>query len=78
MTIEEQRKIVREQLAGYALLDRFNLEEERQMTFEDRLEALDSIMGFEPCLPPDDSRNDDDEVTQTWMKIRARYDAAQP
>jgi hypothetical protein len=77
MTKEEQVKIVREQRAGYALFDRLELEEERRMTFEDRLAAFELIQSLAPYLPEYDSRSDDDQVTETWIKIRDRYAAAQ-
>jgi hypothetical protein len=77
MTREEQAQIVRQQRAGFASLDRFEREAERKMTFADRLAAFERIQSLAPYLAPHDSRSDDDQVTQAWIKIRARYAALQ-
>lgn len=76
MEFEEQKRVVREQRAGYAILRQFEIDEMRRATFEDRLAAFAQIMRFSRYMKRDDSRSDDDDVTAKWMKIRARYDAA--
>ncbi len=75
MDKETAKRIVRQQRAGYARLHEFEIEEARRATFADRLDAFTRIMQFAEHLPADDSRKDDDEVTQRWILIRERYAA---
>ena len=47
----------------------------RQMTFEDRLAEFNRIMALaehQPQAP----RNDDDHISQNWIKIYERYEAS--
>ena len=75
MDLEEQKRIVRQQKAGFAMLRRFEIEQMQLATFEDRLVAFRRVMSLSECLPKSDSRTDDDEVTRTWIRIRGKYDA---
>ena len=75
MDLEEQKRIVRQQRAGFAMLRRFEIEQMRSATFEDRLAAFRRVLSLSECLPKSDSRVDDDEVTRIWTKIRRKYDA---
>ena len=70
---EEQKRIVREQRAGFELFHRLETEELRKMTFADRLKGFRRIQGFRKHLPEHDSRADDDEVTAVWTTIRERF-----
>ena len=76
MDFEDQKRIMREQRAGYAALRKFEIEEMRRATFADRLEAFQQIMRFSKHMKCDASRADDDAVTATWVKVRTRYEAA--
>ena len=78
MTRDDQARIVREQRAGHDLLRRLDTGALRAMTFSDRVDAFDRVMGLEPYLPHRASRDDDDEVAQTWKRVRARYVATHP
>ena len=75
MDFEEQKRIVRQQNAGFAMLRQFEIEKMRLATFEDRLAAFRRVLSLSECLPKSDSRADDDEVTRTWIRIRVKYDA---
>jgi hypothetical protein len=70
---EEQKRIVLEQRAGFKLLEEFETQELRRMTFEERLAGFRRIQAFRKHLPPHDSRADDDEVAAVWTKIRDRF-----
>ena len=76
MDWETQRQVVREQRAGYDWLAKMRLEEARRATFEDRVAAFRQILqladAFQMRMP---GREDDEQVTQRWSRIRARYDA---
>ena len=75
MWTELDKEIVREQRAGYDLLDRFNLEESKRATFAEKLRDLDVIMQFaQKYCPP--FRDDSDSVRQRWRMIRERYSAS--
>ena len=73
--IEEQRRVVRAQRAGYAALRKFEIEQMRAATFEDRLAAFRRVLSLSECLPKNESRADDDELMRKWSRIRANYDA---
>lgn len=75
MTLAEQKQIVREQREGFDLFRRLELDSRRKMTFEDRLDAFNRITALSPHLQQA-IRDDDDQVTQTWTKIRERYESA--
>jgi hypothetical protein len=75
MDFEEQKKIVREQRAGYATLRKLEIEEMRNATFADRLAAFRRVLSLSECLPVNESREDDEEVMRKWIKIRANYDS---
>ncbi len=73
MDFEQQKQVVREQRAGYALFHRFEVEEWRKANFTDRLRDYADIMEFSKHLPlPDTPR--DTSVMERWAKIRKRYD----
>jgi len=78
MMTDEQKHMVREQREGYEIFRQLETAAIRKMTFEDRVAAFDRIQSLAPYLPRKASRADDDEVTQTWIKIRQRYDATHP
>ena len=75
MDCEEQKRVLRERKSGYAVLRRFDIEEMRSATFPDRLEAFCRVLSLSECLPKEESREDDDEVTRKWTRIRAANDA---
>jgi len=72
---EDEKRIVREQREGFEIFRLLELKAARKMTIADRVAAFDRIMELAPYLPRAASREDDDEVTQTWVRIRERYDA---
>ena len=51
---------------------------DREMTLDDRIAAFERIESFAPYLPHSNLRDDDDQVTQTWIWIRARYAETHP
>ena len=75
MDIEEQKRIVREQRKGYAALRRFEIEQMRSATFEDRLAAFRRVLSLSECIANPKPRAEDDVVVKKWIKIRANYDA---
>lgn len=74
MTIDEQKQVLREQREGFETFRRLELEANREMTFEDRLQAFNRITALSPYLHRSD-RTDDEHVARTWAKIHERYDA---
>jgi hypothetical protein len=75
MDRETQRRVVREQRAGYDWLARMNLEEARRATFEDRVHAFNLILSMARAFDLKPGLQDDADVAERWRKIRARYDA---
>ena len=75
MTKDEQRAIVRQQQAGFELFRQLEEDAARQATLADRLAAFKRIQGLRPYIAPG-SRDDDEEVTRIWTRIRERYDAS--
>lgn len=75
MDREEQKRIAREQRAGYAALRQFEIEEMRKATFEDRLAAFRRVLSLSEHLPKNESRADDEEVLHRWKRIRTNYAA---
>lgn len=74
MDIEAQKRIIREQKAGFAKLRRFEIEQMRAATIEDRLDAFARIMGFAEALDKPISRKDDDILAEKWKLIRSRHE----
>ncbi|MEP6754263.1 MAG: hypothetical protein ABJA67_02090 [Chthonomonadales bacterium] len=75
MTYEEQKRMARQQRAGYALHRTMEIERMRAETFDDRLAAFRRVLGFSENLPKNESRVDDDELTRKWIRLRANFDA---
>lgn len=75
MCTEQQKEIVREQLAGYRALDKFDLEQSRNATFGEKLRDLDVIMEFASKYGPP-FQDDSFQVRARWKKIRERYSAS--
>ena len=71
----EQKRLLREQRAGFELLRRKQIEMMRVATFADRLDAFTRIMGFVEHLDPPVSREDDELLAERWAIIRGRYAA---
>ena len=66
-------KLLRMQQAGYKRLREFEIMEAQRATFADRLQSFRRIMGFSKYLPVRDSRHEDSQVIERWIKIRERY-----
>jgi hypothetical protein len=75
VTREEQKEILRQQRAGFETFRKLEIQADRATTVEERLAGFERIQEFAALLPYTGSRVDDDQVTQTWIKIRSRYDA---
>ncbi|MBM3494431.1 MAG: hypothetical protein FJX72_08950 [Armatimonadetes bacterium] len=76
MDRETQKTMVRRQRAGYELLARLQVEQARKATFEDRVRDFNNVLGLARVLQmKEPGREDDDEVTERWSRIRARYAA---
>lgn len=73
---EEQRRIVREQRAGFAALRQFEIEQMRKATFADRLDSFCRVMGFVEAMDKPISRRDDEYLAGRWQLIRRRYERA--
>ena len=80
MDRNQQAQLVREQKAGYEVLEQFNTEEARRATFADRLAGLRQIEQMAAwnerhaiCRGLED--DDSAIVKQRWQKIRERYAA---
>ena len=75
MDLETQKRLVREQRAGYDWLARMNLEEARRATLDDRVHAFNAILGMARAFDLKPGPRDDEVVAERWRKIRARYNA---
>ena len=75
MDFEEQRRILKQKQAGFAVLRRLEIEQMRKATFSDRLDGFRRIMGFVERLNRPADRTDDDILAKRWSDIRRRYDA---
>lgn len=73
MDFEEQKRIVQQQQAGFAMLRKLEIEQMRNATFADRLAAFRRVLSLSECLPKNESRADDEELARIWIKIRLRY-----
>jgi uncharacterized membrane-anchored protein len=76
MDKETQKRLVREQRVGHEWYERFQIEEARKATFEDRVRDFNNILGLARVLgirEPDWS--DDEQVTERWNRIRSKWDA---
>jgi hypothetical protein len=62
--IEEQKRIVREQRAGYAVLRKLEIERMRTARIADRLDAFTAIMEFAEHMGWTDDDRKDDEIAQ--------------
>ncbi len=75
MDFEEQKRILKQKQAGFAVLRQLEIEQMRNATFSDRLDAFRRIMGFVEHLDQPISRTDDEILAKRWSEIRRRYDA---
>lgn len=75
MDFEEQKRIVKQQRAGFVTLRQLEIERLREATFSDRLDGFRRIMGFVERMNGPVSRTDDDILAKRWSDIRRRYDA---
>jgi len=73
---DEQKRIVREQCAGFALLRRLEVDQMRHASEQDRIRAFRQIIKFASRMRVAELREEDLEVTAAWSKIRAKYRAA--
>ena len=78
MDFEEQKRIVREQRAGYAALRQLEIDRMRKATLADRLEAFSAIMEFAERMNWSDDRQDDAIAMERWRKAHGRYVATHP
>ena len=75
MDFEEQKRILEQKRAGFAVLRKLEIEQMRNATFADRLDAFRRIMGFVEHLDRPNNRADDDLLAERWSEIRRQYDA---
>ena len=77
MDWNEQKRIVRQQRAGFMLLRQREIERMRAATVAERLDAFTAIMELADQMGwTDDDRKDDAILQAAWQKVYARYDAA--
>ena len=76
MVFDEQRRILRQQLAGDEMFRRLKIDAMGAATFEDRLRDFNNIIPLTRRMNVRTSRNDDDIATARYALIRAKYDAA--
>ncbi len=76
MDRDTQKTVVRRQRAGYELLAQLQIEEARNASFEDRVRDFNNVLALARVLQmKEPGREDDDEVTARWSRIRSRYAA---
>jgi len=73
MDRDEQKRIVKQQQAGFKAFHRFEVSEWRKATFADRLRDYAAIMEFAELIPGRAPVKPDLSVAERWNRIRARY-----
>jgi hypothetical protein len=76
LDLATQKRLVKEQRAGYDLLAKLDLEAARHATFEERLEAFNWILCTARELGIQTPAPDVRHIAERWRTLQERYEAA--